>query len=381
MDWKAIKSFKIPRRHYLRPNPPSKRERTIGYVILVIVASIGVAIFISSRYYDQNLFRLDPKLLNKGDEPKESVKVEGGERRSAGNLDGPGRTEEKASEKVEAVATESKVSSSGMIAGDAAGAGWTRSGEIQRFTSENLYDKVDGRENLYKSFEFHELQAADFTAAGQQNRFIQVELFDMTTPKSALGIFAAERPAHPNSVKIGRDGYTDTNGVFFWKGKFYVRVIGSDTEKSTQQAANSIARSIAERLPESKDDTAAADPLPTSGRLPNSFSYISESAFGQSFLRNVYSAKYKINNIELTGFVMPVESAAKATSIIEEFGKALGKLSPVGSEADSIYHVEVYGSHYVIFAKGSTVGGVMEADDKEAAIKLARQIAEFIKSK
>jgi len=350
-------------------------------VILLIVASIGVAIFISSRYYDRNLFQLDTKLLNKSDEPKEGVKVEGSERRSAGNLEGAAKTEEKTSEKVETVATESKAAPSGMIAGDAAGAGWTRSGEIQRFNSDNLYDKVDGRENLYKSFEFHELQAADFTAAGQQSRFIQVELFDMTTPKSALGIFAAERPAHPNSVKIGREGYTDTNGVFFWKGKYYVRIIGSDTEKSTQQAANSIARSIAELLPESKDDTAAADPLPTSGRLPNSFSYISESAFGQSFLKNVYSAKYKVNNIELTGFVMPVDSEAKAKSIIEEFGKAMGKMSPVGNEADNIYHVEIYGSHYVIFTKGSTVGGVMEADDKDAAIKLARQIAEFVKAK
>jgi hypothetical protein len=390
MDWKALRKFKNPR-HYLRPKPPSRREKIIGYTILLIIASIGTAIFISGRYYDPNLFQLDPKLLNKSAEDgKQGVKVEGGERRSTQGLEGSGKTEdplaktqEGTGEKTEAVPAVEKAASSGLIPADAAGAGWERSAKIERFTSDNLYDKIDGRENLYKSYEFHELQAADFVASGQKNRFIQVELFDMTSPKSALGIFSVERPAKPNSTKIGRDGYTDTNGVFFWKGKYYVRVIGSDTDKSTQQAANSIARTIADRVPDMKDDIATADPLPKSGQVPNSFSFVQESAFGQSFFRSVYSARYKVNNIELTGFVMNAESPAKAKSIIDEFGKAMGadKMNPVGSEADAIYHTEVYGSHYVIFARGSMVGGVMEADDKDAAIKLARQIAEHVKAK
>jgi hypothetical protein len=385
MDWKALLK-KFPRRHYLRPEPPSRREKRIGYAILFIVASIGIAVFISSRYYDQNLFRLDPKLLNK-EERAEGVKVEGGERRDSRGLDGPagdpykeGQPAEKpgenTGEKTEPAVAESAPAGSGFFPGEV-GTDWKRSGAIQRFTSENLYDKIDGRENLYKSFEFRELQAADYAASGQQNRFIQVELFDMTTTRSALGVFAAERPQHPTPAKIGREAYIETNGAFFWKGKFYVRVIGSDAEKSTQQAAITLARSIAERLPDMKDETASADPLPSSGRVANSTAYIRESAFGQSFFTNVSSARYKIGNQELTGFVMAAQSPAGAAAIVEEFGKAMSaKLNPIGSGDNTVYHVEVFGSHYVIFSRGRMVGGVMEAEEKDPAIKLAQQIAE-----
>src|SRR5438552_6484443 len=75
MDWKLLKKLKIPRRQYLRPLPPSRREKLIGYAILVIVAGIGTLIYISSRHYDPNLFRLDPKLLNKSSkDPGEAAK-------------------------------------------------------------------------------------------------------------------------------------------------------------------------------------------------------------------------------------------------------------------------------------------------------------------
>ncbi|MBL8151372.1 MAG: hypothetical protein JNN15_15725, partial [Blastocatellia bacterium] len=211
MDWKKLLK-KIPRRQYLRPNPPSKKEKTIGYLILTIVVMIGIAIVVSGRYYDQNLFRLNPKLLNETGGEK-VVRVAGGERR--GSRDG---------EPVGINNSESSKPSSNSNLFPETIPGWSRKGDVQRFTTDNLYDKVDGRENLYKSYEFKELLAADFYADGTANRFIQIELFDMTSPRSALGVFTAERPSSPTSANIGRESYVDTNGAFFWKGKYYVRV-------------------------------------------------------------------------------------------------------------------------------------------------------------
>lgn len=374
MDWKSLLK-KIPRRQYLRPKPPSRFEKTLGYVILFIVAGIGIAIAVSSRYYDPNLFRLDPALLSKTAKSENAASA-GGEK-SASAEDPYSSGASKNPEATPAASTSTSGASS-LIPADAAGPDWERKGDLQRFTSDNLYDKVDGREDLYKSFEFHELLAADFMVKGNDKRFIQVELFDMTTPKSAFGVFAAERPAKPTTAKIGREAYTDTNGAFFWKGKFYVRVIGADAEKSTQKAAIDIARAIAEKLPESKDTESLGDPLPTDGRVANSFAITAESAFSQSFFRNVYSARYKAGGAELTGFVMMTDSPDKAASIIEEYRKAMASTGELVKVGDGIHHLEAYGSHYVIFARGKAVGGVMEADDKDAAIKLAKKIADYV---
>ncbi|MEW6733723.1 MAG: DUF6599 family protein [Acidobacteriota bacterium] len=391
MDLKKLREIKIPRRHYLRPQAPSRREHLIGYIILVIVIGVIAAVFISGQRYDPKLFSLDPKLLEKNSkEAGEKPIAESGER--TGTKDGEARKEtpsgettsgETGTEAIPATNPQPTAANAELIPANGAGNGWVRDSQLQRFTSDNLYDKIDGRENLYKSYEFKQLFTADFTATGQQGRFIQVELFDMTTAKSALGVFATERPAHPNTIKLGRDAYTDTNGVFFWKGQYYVRVIGSDTDKSTQQATSAIARAIEAKLPDSKDDVAIGDPLPTAGRVPDSFALIGDSAFGQSFLRNVSSARYKVGKLELTGFVMTTESAAKASSTVEEFGKAMasfGKLSPV-QDNPQLFYMEALGSHYIIFAKGRLVGGVMEAEERDPALKVARQIFDYVKEK
>ncbi|MFY9227349.1 MAG: DUF6599 family protein [Blastocatellia bacterium] len=390
MNWNDLrKKLKIPQRKYLRPNPPPRNEKLIGYVILVIVIGIGVTINVSGRRYNPDLFRLDPELLDKKGE-KEGVQVSGGERRGnrrAASLDGEptgaeGSYEGEASNN--ANATTSNASSNEedkFVPPEIAGLAWKRRGQLERFTTENLYDKVDGRENLYKSYEFQLLVAADFVADADANRFIQVELYDMTSPKSALGVFSAERPAHPNSAKIGNDAYTESNGAFFWKGKYYVRVIGSDNEKSTEQAATTIAKTIAEKLPESKDALATADPLPKDNQVANSFTIIPDSAFGQAFFKNVYSARYKIDGVELTAFTMENASPDKAEEIVKQYQDSMssfGKFNEVSADPKT-YHLEAYGSHYVIFIKGKVVGGVMEGDKKDPAIKLAKILAGNIK--
>ncbi|KAF0245148.1 MAG: hypothetical protein FD167_3567 [bacterium] len=391
MDWKTLlKKIKFPQRKYLRPNPPPKTEKILGYIILILVIVIGGAVYRSGRHYNPNLFRLDPELLKNAKE-KEGVQVAGGERRGNRNnsLDGePTGQLEGASYEAGSSPSNTPSSTNNANAGskegeqfipaEIAGLAWKRKPEIEKFTTENLYDKVDGRENLYKSFEFQLLLAADYNFNTDPSRFIQVELYDMTSPKSALGVFSSERPSHPNAAKIGNDAYTETNGAFFWKGQYYVRVIGSDNEKSTEEAATKIAKTIAEKLPESKDTAAIENPLPKENQVPNSFSIIPDSAFGQAFLRNVYSARYKIDNIELTGFLMTNDSADKAKSIVKQYQESMasfGKFNLVTSDPAEIYHLEAFGSHYVIFSKGNTVGGVMEADKKDPAIKLIKQLA------
>lgn len=385
MDWKKLLK-KIPRRKYLRPKPPSKLEKSLGFIILAIIIGIGTAIYIKSKYYDPNLFRIDPKLINKtSGERVEAVRVTSSDRQ--GSIDGEpvknGSSESSTTSTPATSPTPGATSSSGdneIIPVTTSAADWSRKGDLQKFNYEHLYDKVDGREDLYKSYEFHELLAADYVMKDQPKKFIQVELFDMTTPKSAYGIFTAERPSNSKAAKIGREAYTDTNGAFFWKGKYYVRVIGSDSDASTLQAAIAIANNIESKLADIKDDSVGKDPLPKEDQVTNSSTFVMESAFGQAFFKNVNSAKYKIGKFTLTGFIMPTESPDKAKAIVQEFGKAMesmGKLNAVGNEG--LFHLEAYGSHYVIFAQGSSVGGVMEADDKDAAIKLGQQLMDHLK--
>jgi hypothetical protein len=385
MDWKKVlKTVKLRRRQYLRPLPPSRTEKLLGYTILVLVAGIGITIYLTRNSYDPNLFRLDPTLLDKDRSNAEPVRVTGGERRG-NSLDGePTRSANDPATTATAAAapTANANDNFNLIPPAAGGKDWSLKGDLQRFGFDNLYDKVDGREDVYKNYGFQELVSGDFVSTAKADRFIQIELFEMKSPESAVGVFAAERPSHPNVAKLGREGYTDTNGAFFWKGKYYARVIGSDDEKTTQQVAIMIAQAIAEKIVDDTANVAMADPSPTKDRVPNSNALIPQNAFGYDFLRNVTSARYKVGKAELTAFVMKADTPDKAKQVVAQFRKALeesGKVTPLSNNPEG-YHAEVYGSHYVVFAEGNIIGGVVEADAKDSAIKLGQQLADYLKN-
>jgi hypothetical protein len=370
--------MKLPKklaRPSARPVPPSRAETIVGVVILVIVAGVGVAVYLAGQSYDPALFRVDPELLRKSESGTAPVAVEEGQRRST-------RDGEPAVAGSGAVpGAEALVDDGALLSSLAAGEAWPRRGGLQRFAPANLYDKVDGRENLYKEYGFQELVVADYVARDAVERFIQVELFDQGSPRGARAVYMAERPGNARPMKLGKEGYLDANGAFFWKGRYYARIIGSDTRQDTRETALVLARNVASRLKDEEDptmETASADPLPLESRVANSLTFIGESAFGQSFLRDVTSARYQIEGLELVGFVMKTESATRAAAVIEAFRKAMasfGALQPVEVSGSTMHYIEVAGSHYVMFAKGANVGGVMEAEAKDPAIELARRIA------
>src|SRR5262249_11536331 len=73
-------------------------------------------------------------------------------------------------------------------------AGFAKKSLVERYTEANLYEKINGRSELFHSYDVTGMTFVTFSKADDPTKFIDVFLYDMTTPLGAFGVYSVERP-------------------------------------------------------------------------------------------------------------------------------------------------------------------------------------------
>lgn len=249
--------------------------------------------------------------------------------------------------------------------------------KIERYT-DNLYEKIDGREGQYRSFNFVELRFAQYLDTRGQQAF-DTYVYDMAEPVNAMGIYMVERSPDAKLIQLGREGYVSGTSAYFWKGKYYVNVLGpaegdANAAKIALQIAQVIAASIADdgRLPW------ADKLLPTQDRLPDTLSYTATSALGYDFLQQLFKANYKTGETTYQAFLVKADNPAKAAELFKKLAEATAKYDKVvaqqaspGGETFTGQSLDVYS---VCFHKGIYLGGIIECEDRALAERRAAEL-------
>lgn len=186
--------------------PISLTERRLSYLLLALLPAIAAGIYIKGQRYDPNVFALDQTAL----EPPSAA--EGPRRlpRDALTLDPP--------------------------------SGWRADGDVETFTAETLYEKIDGRAEEYLTRGARGLQFASLT---NDRQFVDVFVYDMGTREAAAAMFAAERPPQPLPLEVGDGGYGADASAFFHADRYYVQIVASEAGDELANMSLTLARRIA----------------------------------------------------------------------------------------------------------------------------------------
>ena len=82
----------------------------------------------------------------------------------------------------------------GTLPAGLAAEGWTE-GPVAQFDETNLYVKIDGREDYYKSFGFKRLLFVSLSRNENPEVTVDIEMYDLGESPNALGAYAGERSA------------------------------------------------------------------------------------------------------------------------------------------------------------------------------------------
>ena len=353
------------RRQFVRTNVPLA-ELIAGGVIIVLLAGIAIAIAIKGRHFNPDIFAV------RTDSLKSTITAVTGKDGTAASLP------EVKAPAANSVAEEGSAESTMAPAKPAAKgepleislAGIKPMSPTEFYTSDNLFEKIDGRAPAYQGFNVQQLRCRSFSVLAAADSFVDVYEYRFDNPVDAFGMFALERDPKGRSLEFAADGYSGEMGYFYRQGAVYVQIIASDTKPETLTLAKAIAENRAKELPADDHGLAGRRKLPADGMIADSVAFVLENAQGQADLKEVFQAKYKFDGAELPFFIMVAtpDDAAKAWKSFQDFCGKVGTAENLPDvNGGKIFHAQVFGKWKVVYQRAGELGGVFDAEDAAKA--------------
>lgn len=257
--------------------------------------------------------------------------------------------------------------------------GWHRTGNIEHYNVAALYNKINGRSELYMSYDVLGLSWSTYIHNDDREQFLDLFVYDMQSTTGSFGIYSVEREIGQPSANLGDQSYRTDSNYYFRKGKYYAYVNASQNNEVTEAGGLALATAIAKRLEPSSDPIKGLDQLPRGGIIEDSIQFFKVDAMSLDFMQNTFTAKYKIDGRVVTAFLSEQNSEAEAQSVwnayteyIENYGESLEKTSAGGVE---IAYGDLGGGYYdAVFAVDKTIAGVSAIKDKALVVQAAKAV-------
>ena len=263
------------------------------------------------------------------------------------------------------------------LVADLAPEGWEQSGDIEHYNVATLYNKINGRSELYMSYDVIGLSWVSFVNQEDNAQFIDVFVYDMRSPTGAFGIYSVESEPGQEKLDIGDAAYRTDANIFFRKGKYYGYIQASD--ESAKAAVETIARNLTERLPASEEQVLNLDLVPTEGMVEDTLQFFRADAMSLDFMSNTFTVQYMIDGKDVTAFMSRRDSAEEAAAVKEQY---VGYLEEYGDDVQrhDVDGVEVVvgdlgGGYYdAVFTTGDVIAGVSAVEGSELALQGATEL-------
>ncbi len=113
----------------------------------------------------------------------------------------------------------------------AGGDGWVKSGEMEVYDRNNLFDYMDGGAELYLAYDFQKLVVQRYSSGStdaSKGNSITVEIYQMNSSPDAYGLFSFDQEGE--MVELGQKGVYGYGLLKFWKDRYLVRILGSQPD-------------------------------------------------------------------------------------------------------------------------------------------------------
>ncbi|OHB52787.1 MAG: hypothetical protein A2Y12_12970 [Planctomycetes bacterium GWF2_42_9] len=245
-------------------------------------------------------------------------------------------------------------------------------GNIENYLAGNLYEKINGKADLYLNNGFLSMQTRKYSKTSDEGKWAEVFLYEMGTSENAFAVYSMQQRAESEPLWWAQFGYATSDGLYLMAGKYYIEVLFSGEDKTLLDNASEVMKYLTETISSGKVEIPYVNLFPKENLQARTFRYISADAFG-SELKNIFAAEYTINDNTITAFMCKDSGGENFNSyykfLIDNGGTELkDDIGIAGSKA-----VDLFGTTDVIFKSGEYFAGVRGSapinDIKQAANK------------
>jgi hypothetical protein len=256
----------------------------------------------------------------------------------------------------------------------------------EMFTADNLYDKVDGKADLYLTAGFVGLQCQRLALKATNDVWMEWFVYDMGTLPQAFSVFSLQRRAEAQPLDLTPFAYQTQNSLYFVSGRYYVEAVTAMPTEPMMAAMRAMARLFVAAHPPGAAEIPELKLFPPDNLEAGSQGLQIVDAFGFDQFTNVFTAKYRVpdgaTNAEVLAFLELTKTPAAAAlrDAYRSFLLANGGKEIESQDAASIgMPIEFMGNIEIVFAESNMVVGVHAAPDSASAAKVAQQLADSLR--
>ena len=150
--------------------------------------------------------------------------------------------------------------------------GWKLASPARTYDKKSIFKYINGAAELYFAYDFRAAASAEYQN-GETS--IIIDVYDMTAPANAFGIYSLNRYPEAHYVDIGNEGILIDTNLDFWKGQYYCKVYSLGISEKLQKDVVNFGGILASNIKEAGAEPPLLRKLPRNGLIPKSAKYFS----------------------------------------------------------------------------------------------------------
>lgn len=184
---------------------------------------------------------------------------------------------------------------------------WTLS-ETHTYTSENLFEYINGGAELYKSFGFKATYSGKYVCEYQPDLIL--DIFEMNNPEDAFGVFTFSAEKYDSS--FGNSAQYGEGFLLFWMDRFFISIMSYPVTPESAKAVKLLGR-IMESVIESP------------GSLPQILKYLPEEGLVEGSVRYFHHPAWLNTHYFISGEnILHIDNQTEA--VLAKYGNAPDKI-------------------------------------------------------
>jgi hypothetical protein len=226
--------------------------------------------------------------------------------------------------------------------------------DVETYNAGNLYEKIDGKADLYLQNEFVSLSCRRYSSKSAEQNWAEVYIYDMTNGENAFAVYSLQKRSETTPLDWAQFGYSASDSVYVAAGKYYIEIFLSSEDNSLLASAQSAAGKIAASVSDNRTKIAILTLFPVENLVNDSFKFIKADAFGCSELESIFTAEYKINGISITAYLSKKKDSQTAGQTVAKYYRFLtdngAKDLQHNMKLPDLKAVELFGTNELFFS-------------------------------
>ena len=145
------------------------------------------------------------------------------------------------------------------------------SGEPESFTPDNLYNKIDGKAELYTAAGVVGMKCQRFALKASPDDWLEWSVYDMGSLPHAFSVFSTQRRAEGQPLDLTAYAYQTQNALYFVAGNNYIEAVASSANRPLLDALLALAKRFVAANSEGAGQMPEMQLLPAENLVAGSF--------------------------------------------------------------------------------------------------------------